>query len=450
MKSKINIFIIIGDCLRYDVVNKKHNNRLVEITNINTVLNRGFNFTNAFANAPSTHFAVPAILTGLLRTRYNNTLGIKQAFPYLPKILKSNGYKSVGITTNVVTSRAYGYEQGFDYFEDFMEFSKKRQVQIKARKNLWKGENNFFSKVVRKTKKIIWDMYLKLNKVNNQAGNYEVLEKIDGERVLEKISELFKNNSTFKNNTFFFLHFIETHAPYYTPGQILEEFVDNKKLTISELSEIFKIAYNNPEKVIENRELLELTWKLYLASVKYFDKIVGDFLNILDRERMLNDSIIILMADHGEAFGEHGYIQHPMDKHNAEQIRIPLIISGPNVESGFSDKLVQQIDILPTIIDLLGLKEFYNQIFLGKSMLSKEENHYVFTIGDNNTWSFTTKKKRIIQDKEGIKVYSVDDFYESEYTEITEKTILNEIAKLRMKMSLKVRDILERNKTLKN
>ncbi|MCD6238257.1 MAG: sulfatase-like hydrolase/transferase [Thermotogae bacterium] len=363
-------------------------------------------------------------------------------------ILQVFGYKSVGITTNVVTSRAYGYEQGFNYFEDFMNLSKKRQAQIKARRSKWKGGNNLFGKIVRKGRSFLWNMYLKLRKISDQSGNYDVLEKIQGEQILEKLSGLFKSVSDIKSSTFFFLHFIEPHAPYYAPEEILEEFITDKKLTISELSEIFKIAYNTPQKIIENQELLELTWRLYLASVEHFDHIVGDFLNILDQQGILNNSIIILMADHGEAFGEHRYIQHPMDRHNVEQIKIPLIITGPGIERGFSNKLVQQIDILPTIMDLIGLKEIDKRLFLGKSMLGEEENHYVLTIGNNNTWSFTTKKKRIIQDQEGMKVYSTSDSHESKHKGITDMEILNEIAKMRMKMSLKVRSILERNKKI--
>jgi arylsulfatase A-like enzyme len=122
-------------------------------------------FTNAFANAPSTHFAVPSIMTGILPYTISDSQGIAQSVLYLPSLLKNIDFFNVGITTNVVTSRAYGYMRGFDYFEDFIKISD-RSKNIKERKFRY-----LLEKLSPKSKKIakfsLYPLYLLYKRIIN-------------------------------------------------------------------------------------------------------------------------------------------------------------------------------------------------------------------------------------------------------------------------------------------
>jgi len=75
---------------------------------------------------------------------------------------------------------------------------------------------------------------------------------------------------------------------------------------------------------------------------------------------ILDNTVIIVTSDHGEELFEHGFIGHASTSLNAklydEIIHIPLIIWWPKkIKHRVVDELVQQIDVMPTILDMLGL-----------------------------------------------------------------------------------------------
>jgi arylsulfatase A-like enzyme len=94
----------------------------------------------------------------------------------------------------------------------------------------------------------------------------------------------------------------------------------------------------------------------YDATIAYTDQSIGAVLEELDRQGVLDDAAIIISADHGEAFGEHGiYCGHVCA--NECTHRIPLIIRWPGVSvvNQSSDALLYNVDLASTLCDLLGL-----------------------------------------------------------------------------------------------
>jgi arylsulfatase A-like enzyme len=89
----------------------------------------------------------------------------------------------------------------------------------------------------------------------------------------------------------------------------------------------------------------------YDSAIRYEDDQVGLLLDELDLER----TIVVVLSDHGETLGER---YHPLD-HGArvfdEQIRIPLIVHAPGLEPRRVPDLVQTVDLLPTLLELLGV-----------------------------------------------------------------------------------------------
>jgi choline-sulfatase len=97
----------------------------------------------------------------------------------------------------------------------------------------------------------------------------------------------------------------------------------------------------------------------YDGGIRYFDDHLAEVLAELDRQGVLNDTAIIVSADHGEAFGELGqYMEHgsvsPATHH------IPLIIRWPGITDAAAgstcDQLLLNTDLAPTLADALGLK----------------------------------------------------------------------------------------------
>ena len=93
----------------------------------------------------------------------------------------------------------------------------------------------------------------------------------------------------------------------------------------------------------------------YYACVSYIDTQIGRVLDTLDQLELRDNTIIILWGDHGWHLGEHNF----WGKHNVMHLstRSPLIVSAPGFNAGRqSDRLVEFVDIYPTLCDLAGIK----------------------------------------------------------------------------------------------
>jgi arylsulfatase A-like enzyme len=99
----------------------------------------------------------------------------------------------------------------------------------------------------------------------------------------------------------------------------------------------------------------EVIRSLYGASVRYLDDQLADLFEGLDAAEALDDTIILLLSDHGEYLGEHGMTGH-MFLHFSSCLYVPLIISGPGVPAGERrSDLASLVDVFPTLCDLVGI-----------------------------------------------------------------------------------------------
>lgn len=91
---------------------------------------------------------------------------------------------------------------------------------------------------------------------------------------------------------------------------------------------------------------------VYDSEVAFTDSVIGRVLESIERSGMANSTAIVLTADHGEAFGEHGTTKHGSTLHE-EEVRVPLILHLPSVEARTIDSPRSALDIAPTIAQLL-------------------------------------------------------------------------------------------------
>lgn len=95
----------------------------------------------------------------------------------------------------------------------------------------------------------------------------------------------------------------------------------------------------------------------YDTAIAYVDHHVGQVLDELDRQGVLEDAAVIISADHGDAFGEHGiYSDHVCADECIH--RVPLIVRWPGVSQpdAVRDNLLYNLDLPPTVCDLLGIE----------------------------------------------------------------------------------------------
>jgi arylsulfatase A-like enzyme len=97
----------------------------------------------------------------------------------------------------------------------------------------------------------------------------------------------------------------------------------------------------------------------YDYEIAFVDGYVGQILDSLAASGLAESTIVVVVADHGEAFGTHTFAGQKMFFHGQtlydELLRIPLVVRVPGRPAGQSDALVQLIDVAPTVLDAVGV-----------------------------------------------------------------------------------------------
>lgn len=151
---------------------------------------------------------------------------------------------------------------------------------------------------------------------------------------------------------FLFLHTYQVHAPYAPPAEFLERL--NPRPAQRALD---SVTFNQRRKKFARiDDALTASYKeLYRAEILAFDSYFGGFLAALKERGLYENSLIVLMSDHGEEFFEHGGWAHNHSLY-AELVHVPLVIKFPgNRHAGRTVREnVGVIDILPTVLAAVG------------------------------------------------------------------------------------------------
>lgn len=104
----------------------------------------------------------------------------------------------------------------------------------------------------------------------------------------------------------------------------------------------------------------------YLSEIVVADAALGRIIERLREPRLRDRAVLIISADHGEAFGEHSTFEHTKTVYD-ELLHVPLIIHGPGIAPRRVDEHVGLIDVGPTILDIFGLPT--PGTFMGQSLV---------------------------------------------------------------------------------
>jgi len=145
---------------------------------------------------------------------------------------------------------------------------------------------------------------------------------------------------------FLFVHYFDAHQPYEatedrTTGSMRSIYRLRRRVSAGESAETGAIS--------------EALKPLYWAEISYVDAQIGRLLEGLQGAGVLEDALVILTSDHGESYVEHGEVWDHGTHVYDQTIHTPLIISLPGVESGRRDAVVSNVDVMPTVLEVLGL-----------------------------------------------------------------------------------------------
>jgi arylsulfatase A-like enzyme len=330
-----NVLFLVADFLRYASL---FGNDAIETSTINRLAEDGVVFTKCFSQGIFTAPAMTAMLTGRYPLDYGGHWYIGDDQPTMAQQFRENGYTTAAIHSNPNVSRLRNFHRGFDTFdENILPYIPNTFVNNTPDQLLRYA--NKFARLFRQTP------YLPVEKVNQNL--------VDWIRSTEE-------------PWFLWTQYMDVHGPYL-PGN---DFNYWNKFRAERL---WRKAAVNAADDITPEEHDEL-WTNYGKEVEYLDQGIGAFLDRLADLGVLEDTIVIIVGDHGDEFYEHGRYGHgnlPFD----ELTHVPLIICFPDwidIDQQMEiDSLVRTIDILPTILDLVDaeLSEEMEKRMEGKSLI---------------------------------------------------------------------------------
>lgn len=107
-------------------------------------------------------------------------------------------------------------------------------------------------------------------------------------------------------------------------------------------------------KIADNPDAIKKMRALYHGSIKFMDDQIDRLLRFLDEKGLADNTIVVFTTDHGDLMGDHGLITKG-EKHYDKSVRCPLIVAGPGVDTGVSERLVSSLDLFPSFCELAGL-----------------------------------------------------------------------------------------------
>jgi len=314
--GNVNVVIFVIDTLRADRLNAYGYERRATSPNIDALAEEGVLFEQAYAAAPWTLPSVASLMTsrfacehGVLSTRQRFATGVDT----LPQILKRLGFTTIGLYANAIVGPGLGFDGGYDFYRE--SFTNEGR-QVKVAREMYPGRPFF----------------------------------------------LYVHNLEPHNPEFF--------APPHTPGfrdvpdavrkQIAEHYKQYRTATWLDFNAgrtpgTTSVAPIQDEHVRGLAALKRDYNELYDACVRLADKRVGSVIRALKTRGEWDDTLFILVSDHGEEMHEHGGWSHDQSVYE-ELVRVPLIIRFPGGRYGGRrvKDLVSLVDVMPTVLDTLG------------------------------------------------------------------------------------------------
>ncbi len=291
-----NLIVISIDTLRADHVGSYGYARPTSAS-LDAFARRGARFARAVSQSPSTPYSHMTLFTSLYTSALGvppNELHLPEARTTLAEILHGHGFATWGFVDGGYLRRNFGFDQGFDKYQDFPV----HVMVMRALAEQWLRDH--------KTERF-----------------------------------------------FLFFHFYDVHSPYKPPKAYRTLFEDPPYGGTFEPTTPALIEVQKGTRTLDAEDLRHVVAQ-YDAGIRYADDQLGMLFAYLEARGLLASSVVVVLADHGEEFQEHGSMLH-WQNYFAPNLHVPLIIVAPGRQGMVVDGTVELIDVLPTVLELLGL-----------------------------------------------------------------------------------------------
>jgi arylsulfatase A-like enzyme len=325
--ARPNVILISLDTLRADAVGR-YGDRRDTSPNLDAFLGQSLVFTRAYAPEPHTLTSHMSLFTSLhpishgVEGKLSGGMALAPHIPTLTGELAKAGYTTAAFVNGGFLHPRFGLKREFDHYDYFSDIERGPAP----------GETRL------------------------------------GRTAAETNEVVFAWLDAHADEPFFlFVHYFDPHSdwtarPYDSPAEYREEFAGPTAARSDWEStgaggSTFLESANRQRRQLSDALREELR-ALYHAGVRYTDDRFGELVAGLRDRGIFDDALVVLLADHGEEFQEHGRLLHT--QLYEECVRIPMGLRLPGgVAAGNAERheLVGIVDVMPTILDRLGLPE---------------------------------------------------------------------------------------------
>jgi arylsulfatase A-like enzyme len=381
-----NIILILVDALRPDHLSCNGYQRSTS-PHIDSLASQGILFKSVLATSTWSVPTHTSLFTGLYPSSHGNYSlfsELDKEVPTMAQILSRNGYRTLSIYNNPFLGKEYGLDKGFDIAIG-IEYHHKTSLTL--------------TRLVQKF-------------IKKASASEDMI------RIAEKwIDQPQKKDVPY----FFFMNLMDVHAPYVPVEPYFSEFARSDKTGQVNLNLIRKFNSDLKSKkekleILRRLEEADIHYlvRMYDSNVRYVDELIGNFLRYLNITDNLEDTLIIITADHGEFLAENDYVGHFINDLSNPGLQIPLILWNPKkLESRVVPSSKSQVDIFPTVFSLVGLENQIPSDVHGINLFSGKESKDILA----EFWNDLTEKfsrafffqgtKLIVDEKGKLEMYDL-------------------------------------------
>lgn len=358
--EKMNVILILSDDHRYDYMGFLNKISWLETPNMDRMANEGAYIKNAFVTTSLSSPSRASILTGLYSHAHqvvDNSAPLPNGLIFFPQYLQQAGYKTAFFGKWHMGNDSGDPQPGFDHWEAFQGQGEYYNPRINEN-GVWKQYEDSTYVTDLLTKHAIDFIEQKKN------DNEHFFVYLSHKGVHDNFSAAKRHAGCYKNKKLILpvsidspkygLKTLPTIDPQTGKAAHGEEFYGENMQTNWVRNQ--RESWHGVDYSYHGRPW-EVEVRKYCETLRSVDESIGSVINFLKANNLDKNTLVIYMGDNGFAWGEHGLI----DKRHfyEESVRIPMLVWAPSLLHGgkIIDKMVQNIDIAPTILACAGLNK---------------------------------------------------------------------------------------------
>jgi arylsulfatase A-like enzyme len=281
-------------------------------------------FEQCVTPEPLTRPTTATLFTGLYPMTHGvdtNTKALPRDITTLAEVLRDEGYTTGGFAAATVLSSFYGTSQGFDTYVEPTE-------SVRALHRA-----------------------LALRQLLSAAGRWKPgAIELPADVMTDRAATWIEAN---RGRPFFaYVHYFDPHWPYAPPEGFdlaAEAGLADVPVPYDDPQDRFREDFDMP------RDFLEREWLRYQGEIRFMDREVGRLLAELERLGLRNDTIVVLVSDHGEGFEHKFYFAHGNRLYD-QLVAVAMMIRDPSAEPRRVPTQVRLLDVCPTIMGMVGVR----------------------------------------------------------------------------------------------